>query len=169
MVLGDIADRPDVLVRVHSECLTGEVFRSLRCDCRPQLDLALQGIAQAGAGVVVYLRGQEGRGIGLVHKLRAYALQDKGYDTVQANLQLGLDADSRDYSVGAQILQELGVRRMRLMTNNPLKYECLQDFGLVIVERVPLITTPTTENERYLGDMQRILGHELEADTDLES
>jgi 3,4-dihydroxy 2-butanone 4-phosphate synthase/GTP cyclohydrolase II len=161
MVMGNIDQQPDVLVRVHSECLTGEVFGSLRCDCRPQLDLALQRVAQEGRGVVVYLRGHEGRGIGLTHKLRAYALQDEGCDTVQANLALGRQVDERDYTVGAQILRDLGVSRMRLMTNNPLKYEGLADHGLVIVERLPLVTPPTRDNEPYLRAKQRSLGHAL--------
>ncbi|WP_084150589.1 bifunctional 3,4-dihydroxy-2-butanone-4-phosphate synthase/GTP cyclohydrolase II [Azohydromonas australica] len=161
MVMGDISRQPDVLVRVHSECLTGEVFGSLRCDCRPQLDLALQRVAQQGSGAVVYLRGHEGRGIGLTHKLRAYALQDEGCDTVQANLALGRQVDERDYTVGAQILRDLGVSRMRLMTNNPLKYEGLSNHGLVIVERVPLVTPPTRDNEPYLRAKQRSLGHTL--------
>lgn len=161
MVMGEPDRRPDVLVRVHSECLTGEVFGSLRCDCRPQLDLALQRVAQAGHGVVVYLRGHEGRGIGLTHKLRAYALQDEGCDTVQANVALGRQVDERDYTVGAQILRDLGVSRMRLMTNNPRKYQGLAEHGLVIVERVPLLTPPTRDNEPYLQAKQRSLGHTL--------
>jgi 3,4-dihydroxy 2-butanone 4-phosphate synthase/GTP cyclohydrolase II len=165
MVMGDPAAEADALVRVHSECLTGEVFGSLRCDCRPQLELALQRVARAGRGVVVYLRGHEGRGIGLTHKLRAYALQDEGCDTVQANLQLGLQVDARDYTVGAQILKDLGVRRMRLMTNNPHKYEGLAAHGLAIVERVPLVTPVTDDNAGYLRTKQRRLGHTLSLPT----
>ncbi|PMS25526.1 bifunctional 3,4-dihydroxy-2-butanone-4-phosphate synthase/GTP cyclohydrolase II [Paraburkholderia rhynchosiae] len=161
LVMGDIAASDAPLVRVHSECLTGEVFGSIRCDCRGQLDLAMERIATEGAGVVVYLKGHEGRGIGLTEKLRAYALQDNGRDTVQANLDLGLQPDARDYSVGAQILQDLDVSSMRLMTNNPLKYQGIHDFGLRIVERVPLITAPNSENASYLKTKQNLLGHLL--------
>ena len=127
-----------MLVRVHSECLTGDVFGSLRCDCGPQLDAAMRRIGEEGVGVIVYLRGHEGRGIGLTHKLRAYNLQDKGRDTVEANVELGLPVDSREYGIGAQILVELGVTKMRLMTNNPAKYGGLEGYGLDIVDRVPL-------------------------------
>jgi 3,4-dihydroxy 2-butanone 4-phosphate synthase/GTP cyclohydrolase II len=161
LVMGPVTQRTDVLVRVHSECLTGEVFGSLRCDCRAQLELALQRVAREGCGVVVYLRGHEGRGIGLMQKLRAYALQDEGCDTVQANVQLGLQVDARDYAVGAQILRDIGVTRMRLMTNNPRKYDGLAQYGLDIAERVPLITVPIGENERYLRTKQQVLGHAL--------
>lgn len=159
LVMGDPAAVDAPLVRVHSECLTGEVFGSLRCDCRPQLELAMQRIAEAGCGVIVYLRGHEGRGIGIVHKLRAYALQEKGADTEEANRQLGLPVDSRDYSTGSMILVDLGVRRMRLMTNNPLKYGSIHDFGLEIVERVPLVTPALRENERYLRTKRERMGH----------
>jgi 3,4-dihydroxy 2-butanone 4-phosphate synthase/GTP cyclohydrolase II len=149
-------------VRVHSECLTGEVFGSIRCDCRAQLDLATEQIAAEGRGVVVYLKGHEGRGIGLTEKLRAYALQDEGLDTVQANLRLGLQVDTRDYAVGAQILQDLGVTKMKLMTNNPLKYRGIAEFGLSIERRVPLVTAPNSENAFYLRTKQSVLGHMLD-------
>jgi 3,4-dihydroxy 2-butanone 4-phosphate synthase / GTP cyclohydrolase II len=154
------------LVRVHSECLTGDVMGSLRCDCGLQLDLALARIAAAGTGAVVYLRGHEGRGIGLGHKLRAYQLQDEGLDTVEANIELGFPPDARRYGVGAQILVDLGVRQMRLMTNNPAKYTGLSGFGLEIVERVPLTPTPTDDNLAYLRTKQLKLGHILELDRD---
>jgi 3,4-dihydroxy 2-butanone 4-phosphate synthase / GTP cyclohydrolase II len=160
LVRGEVRDAPP-LVRVHSECLTGDAFGSLRCDCGQQLDLAMKLIADEDCGVIVYLRGQEGRGIGLSHKLRAYELQDQGLDTVEANLALGLPVDSRRYGVGAQILTDLGVRQMRLMTNNPAKYTGLSGFGLEIVERVPLSLDPTPENVRYLETKQRKLGHLL--------
>jgi len=163
LVQGDLADGAP-LVRVHSECLTGDAIGSLRCDCGEQLELALARIAAEGRGALVYLRGHEGRGIGLGHKLRAYQLQDDGLDTVQANLELGFPADSRRYGVGAQILVDLGVRQMRLMTNNPAKYTGLSGFGLEIVERVPLTSEPTPENVRYLRAKQRKLGHLLQLD-----
>lgn len=162
LTMGDVRSTPAVLVRVHSECLTGEVLGSLRCDCRPQLETALARIAAEGCGVVVYLRGHEGRGIGLLHKLRAYALQDTGRDTAQANTDLGLPVDSRDYSTGAQILADLGVRSMRLMTNNPRKYASITDFGLEIVERIPLVTSPHSENETYLRTKRELFGHMFE-------
>jgi len=149
------------LVRVHSECMTGEIFGSMRCDCRPQLEDAMARIAADGRGVVIYLRGHEGRGIGLMHKLRAYALQDEGRDTIEANQDLGLPVDSRDYSIGAQMLRDLGVQRMRLMTNNPSKYHGIQDFGLEIVERVPLLSKRTPENAKYLDTKQGLMGHLL--------
>jgi 3,4-dihydroxy 2-butanone 4-phosphate synthase/GTP cyclohydrolase II len=154
-------DGRGVLVRVHSECLTGDVFGSRRCDCGPQLAAAMQQIADEGAGVVVYLRGHEGRGIGLGHKIRAYELQEQGRDTVDANTDLGLPVDSREYGIGAQILVDLGVSRLRLLTNNPAKYGGLQGFGLEIVERVGLETKPTAENLRYLRTKQERLGHTL--------
>jgi 3,4-dihydroxy 2-butanone 4-phosphate synthase/GTP cyclohydrolase II len=163
-VRGDPAAEDEVLVRVHSECLTGDIFGSLRCDCGPQLEMALATIAEAGTGVIVYLRGHEGRGIGLGHKIRAYSLQDEGHDTVEANLQLGLPADSREYGIGAQILVDLGVRTMRLMTNNPAKYGGLTGFGLEISERVPLKTTPTEQNISYLRAKQERMGHFLDLD-----
>jgi 3,4-dihydroxy 2-butanone 4-phosphate synthase/GTP cyclohydrolase II len=160
-VRGEVAGKPRVLVRVHSECLTGDVFGSLRCDCGRQLDLALGQIAEEGEGVVVYLRGHEGRGIGLGHKLRAYSLQDEGRDTVEANVELGFPVDSREYGIGSQILVDLGITTMRLMTNNPAKYGGIEGYGLEIVERVPLQARPTDENISYLRTKQDKLGHEL--------
>ncbi|MFM0362329.1 bifunctional 3,4-dihydroxy-2-butanone-4-phosphate synthase/GTP cyclohydrolase II [Paraburkholderia sediminicola] len=162
LVMGELSGNDSPLVRVHSECLTGEVFGSIRCDCRAQLDLAMERIAAEGSGVVVYLKGHEGRGIGLTEKLRAYALQDEGLDTVEANLQLGLQVDTRDYTVGAQILQDQGVKKMRLMTNNPRKYQGVSGFGLSIEERVPLVTAPNSENAFYLKTKQTVLGHVLD-------
>jgi 3,4-dihydroxy 2-butanone 4-phosphate synthase/GTP cyclohydrolase II len=162
LVMGEPDKRGDVLVRLHSECLTGDVFGSLRCDCGAQLDNALARIAREGCGVVVYLRGHEGRGIGLARKLCAYALQDRGRDTVQANLELGLAVDARDYSAGAQILLDLGVASMRLMSNNPSKFSAIASHGLIISKRVPLLTEPTAENRRYLDTKQAKLGHLLE-------
>lgn len=162
MVMGTLAGEEDVLVRVHSECLTGDTFGSLRCDCQQQLDASLAAVGRAGRGVVLYLRGHEGRGIGLTHKLRAYALQDKGRDTVEANLELGLSVDARDYAVGAMILQDLGITSMRLLTNNPDKYRGIADFGLRISERVPIRTPLTKENAFYLMTKQRRMGHALE-------
>ena len=161
MIMGNLASAESVLVRVHSECLTGDTFGSLRCDCRQQLEASLAAVGRAGRGVVLYLRGHEGRGIGLTHKLRAYALQDAGFDTVEANLELGLSVDARDYSVGARILQDLGITSLRLLTNNPAKYQGIVDFGLHISERVPLHTPPTAENEVYLRTKQRRMGHTL--------
>ncbi|HEV2428213.1 MAG TPA: bifunctional 3,4-dihydroxy-2-butanone-4-phosphate synthase/GTP cyclohydrolase II [Acidimicrobiales bacterium] len=156
------------LVRVHSECLTGDVMGSLRCDCGPQLHTALAKIAAEGSGIVVYLRGHEGRGIGLGHKIRAYALQEDGRDTVDANVELGLPIDSREYGIGAQILVDLGVSDMRLMTNNPSKYGGLEGFGLNIVERVPLESRPTPFNIDYLRTKRERLGHLLEGLDDVE-
>ncbi|MGF1598185.1 MAG: bifunctional 3,4-dihydroxy-2-butanone-4-phosphate synthase/GTP cyclohydrolase II [Acidimicrobiales bacterium] len=166
LVLGNPSSKADMLVRVHSECLTGDIFGSLRCDCGPQLDQALAKIAEAGEGVLVYLRGHEGRGIGLGHKIRAYGLQDQGRDTVDANLELGLPADSREYGIGAQILVDLGITTMRLMTNNPAKYGGLDGFGLEITERVPLTTVPTAQNIAYLRTKQERLGHLLDLGPD---
>jgi 3,4-dihydroxy 2-butanone 4-phosphate synthase/GTP cyclohydrolase II len=165
LVRGEVAGKSDVLVRVHSECLTGDVFGSMRCDCGAQLDMALAQVAAAGEGVVVYLRGHEGRGIGLGHKLRAYALQDAGRDTVEANLELGLPADSREYGIGAQVLVDLGITTMRLMTNNPSKSGGIEGYGLRIVERVPLQTPPNHENVRYLRAKQEKMGHFLDVDS----
>jgi 3,4-dihydroxy 2-butanone 4-phosphate synthase/GTP cyclohydrolase II len=159
LTLGRLAGGPPPLVRMHSECLTGDVFGSRRCDCGAQLELALARIAAEGRGVVVYLRGHEGRGIGLVNKLHAYRLQDDGLDTVEANLALGQPVDRRDYGIGMQILDDLGVRRMRLLTNNPAKRAGLEGYGLEVVERVPLGTPSTQENVRYLRTKREKLGH----------
>jgi 3,4-dihydroxy 2-butanone 4-phosphate synthase/GTP cyclohydrolase II len=161
LVYGDIEDGENVLVRVHSECLTGDVFGSLRCDCGPQLDAALAAVAAEGRGVVLYMRGHEGRGIGLMHKLQAYQLQDNGHDTVDANLALGVPADARDYGQGAQILVDLGIKSMRLLTNNPAKRVGLDGYGLAIVDRVPLPIRPNAENLRYLRTKRDRMGHEL--------
>ncbi len=160
LVMGDIRPEEPVLVRVHSQCLTGDVFHSSRCDCGVQLDTALRRIGEEGAGVLLYLL-QEGRGIGLLNKLRAYELQDEGEDTVEANIHLGFPPDPRDYGTGAQILFDLGVRRMRLMTNNPRKYSALRGFGLEIVERVPLEIPPTRFTRSYLETKKQKLGHLL--------
>jgi 3,4-dihydroxy 2-butanone 4-phosphate synthase/GTP cyclohydrolase II len=161
LVRGEIGDGDDVLVRVHSECLTGDVFGSRRCDCGPQLDAALAAVAEAGRGVVLYIRGHEGRGIGLMHKLQAYQLQDGGSDTVDANLELGLPADARDYGTGAQILADLGVRTMTLLSNNPAKRAGLEGYGLEIVGRQALPTLATPENLRYLRTKRDRMGHDL--------
>ncbi|MBD35303.1 MAG: bifunctional 3,4-dihydroxy-2-butanone-4-phosphate synthase/GTP cyclohydrolase II [Actinobacteria bacterium] len=160
-VLGDIENVEEPLVRVHSECLTGDLLGSIRCDCGSQLDSALEIIGEEGSGVIVYLRGHEGRGIGIGHKLRAYKLQDDGLDTVDANLQQGLPIDSREYGVGAQILADLGISKMRLMTNNPVKYGGLEGYGLDIVGRIPLRIDPNEENIRYLQTKKERLGHDL--------
>ncbi len=168
LTYGEVEHVPDLLVRVHSECLTGDALGSLRCDCGPQLHTALAKIAAEGAGVVVYLRGHEGRGIGLGHKIRAYALQEEGHDTVDANLEQGLPVDSREYGIGAQILVDLGVSSMRLMTNNPVKYGGLEGFGLNIVERVPLESRPTSFNIDYLRTKRERMGHLLEGLDDVQ-
>ncbi|MCX6460910.1 MAG: bifunctional 3,4-dihydroxy-2-butanone-4-phosphate synthase/GTP cyclohydrolase II [Actinobacteria bacterium] len=161
LVMGDIGDGDDVLVRVHSECLTGDVLGSLRCDCGPQLAAAIRRVAEEGRGVVLYVRGHEGRGIGLMHKLAAYGLQDNGADTVEANLSLGLPADARDYGTGAQILADLGIRTMRLLTNNPAKRAGLEGYGLSIIDRVPLEIIPTDDNREYLRTKRDRMGHQL--------
>ncbi|MGH8885487.1 MAG: bifunctional 3,4-dihydroxy-2-butanone-4-phosphate synthase/GTP cyclohydrolase II [Egibacteraceae bacterium] len=161
LVCGEPYGKRNVLVRMHSECLTGDVFASLRCDCGTQLHDAMRKIAEEGEGVVVYIRGHEGRGIGIMHKLQSYKLQDGGRDTVEANIELGFPADLRDYGTGAQILVDLGLSTLRLLTNNPAKRAGLEGYGLQIVERVPLETTPTTENLRYLRTKRDKLGHEL--------
>jgi 3,4-dihydroxy 2-butanone 4-phosphate synthase/GTP cyclohydrolase II len=161
LVVGEIGDGRDVLVRVHSECLTGDALGSLRCDCGPQLHAAMRAVALAGRGVVLYMRGHEGRGIGLVAKLAAYALQDGGRDTVDANLDLGLPADARDYGTGAQILADLGVRTMRLLTNNPSKLAGLSGYGLRIVDRVPIEIAPNPHNAVYLATKRERMGHQM--------
>jgi 3,4-dihydroxy 2-butanone 4-phosphate synthase/GTP cyclohydrolase II len=160
LVKGDISPDDDILVRVHSECLTGDVFGSLRCDCGKQLDEALKMIGKEGRGVLLYLR-QEGRGIGLVNKLKAYELQDKGLDTVEANVHLGFEADPREYGIGAQILADLGVKRMRLITNNPSKRVGIEAHGLIVTGRVPLEIPHNERNERYLRTKKEKLGHLL--------
>ena len=169
LVYGDLEAAKDVLVRVHSECLTGDALGSLRCDCGPQLQAALAKVAAEGAGVVVYLRGHEGRGIGLGHKIRAYALQEQGADTVDANVELGLPIDSREYGIGAQILVDLGVSTMRLLTNNPAKYGGLEGFGLNIVERVALESRPTAFNIDYLRTKRERMGHLVEGLDDIDN
>ena len=161
LVRGAVSGESNVLVRVHSECLTGDVFGSLRCDCGVQLDAAMAKVAEDGLGVVVYLRGHEGRGIGIGHKIRAYSLQDEGLDTVAANEALGLPVDSREYGIGSQILNDLGITTMRLMTNNPAKYGGLDGFGLEITERVPIESIPNPENLRYLQTKRELMGHLL--------
>jgi 3,4-dihydroxy 2-butanone 4-phosphate synthase / GTP cyclohydrolase II len=166
-VFGEIGDGENVLVRVHSECLTGDVFGSLRCDCGPQLDAALAAVAREGRGVVLYIRGHEGRGIGLLHKLQAYQLQDAGADTLDANLKLGLPADARDYGTGAQILVDLGIRSMRLLSNNPAKRAGLEGYGLRVVGRQPLPVHANPENIRYLETKRDRMGHDLELGSDL--
>src|SRR5258705_127443 len=169
LVRGEVAGAENVLVRVHSECLTGDVFSSLRCDCGTQLMLAQQRIAEEGRGAIVYLRCHHGRGIGIAHKLRAYQLQEQGRDTVEANLELGFAADSREYGIGAQILVDLGITTMRLMTNNPAKYGGLAGYNLEIVERVGLQSIPNVENIAYLRAKAAKLGHHLVFDTDAEA
>ena len=168
-VFGDIGNGEDVLVRVHSECLTGDVFGSLRCDCGPQLDAALAAVAREGRGVVLYVRGHEGRGIGLLHKLQAYQLQDAGSDTLDANLELGLPADARDYGTGAQILVDLGVRSMRLLSNNPTKRAGLEGYGLSVTGRVPLPVHANPENLRYLQTKRDRMGHDLDLNPETSS
>tara|TARA_Y100001001_G_scaffold164261_1_gene195773 strand:+ start:370 stop:1602 length:1233 start_codon:yes stop_codon:yes gene_type:complete len=160
-VKGDVSQNDPVLVRVHSECLTGDVFGSKRCDCGYQVQLALEAIEEYGSGVLLYMR-QEGRGIGIHNKLKAYALQDKGYDTVEANVMLGFAPDPRQYGIGAQILEDLGVKKMRLLTNNPTKRVGLEGFGLEVVERVPIIAPPTEENVKYMETKRERMGHILD-------
>jgi 3,4-dihydroxy 2-butanone 4-phosphate synthase/GTP cyclohydrolase II len=166
LILGDVTaagiSARGALVRVHSECLTGDILGSLRCDCGAQLEQALRAIAAEGCGALVYLRGHEGRGIGLAHKIRAYSLQDQGMDTVEANTAQGLPVDSRSYGIGAQILADLGVRRIRLLTNNPAKYGGLDGHGLELVDRVGIATTPTPHNVRYLRTKRDKMSHALD-------
>jgi 3,4-dihydroxy 2-butanone 4-phosphate synthase/GTP cyclohydrolase II len=161
-VKGEVSGVENVLVRVHSQCLTGDVFHSARCDCGPQLRMALEKIEAAGQGVVLYIMGHEGRGIGLIHKIRAYTLQEQGRDTVQANEELGFKPDLRDYGIGAQVLADLGITSMRLMTNSPQKFAGIEGYGLSISERVPLETSPTKQNIAYLRTKRDRLGHLLE-------
>jgi len=165
LTVGEIGDGEDVLVRVHSECLTGDVLGSLRCDCGDQLQLAMKTIANHGRGIVLYVRGHEGRSIGLLNKIAAYGLQDEGMDTVQANVELGLPADARDYGTGAQILVDLGVKTMRLLTNNPSKRAGLEGYGLKIVERVPLLAQANEKNIDYLSTKKNKMGHDLPNDS----
>jgi 3,4-dihydroxy 2-butanone 4-phosphate synthase/GTP cyclohydrolase II len=161
LLMGEVQDGKEILVRVHSECMTGDALHSIRCDCAAQRDAAMELIAREGRGVFLYLR-QEGRGIGLANKLRAYELQDRGADTVEANLALGLPIDKRDYGIGSQILADLGVREMRLVTNNPKKIFGLEGYGLKIVGRTPLQTTPTAHNKHYIDTKRAKLGHLLD-------
>ena len=163
LVRGELDGDQPVLVRVHSECLTGDVFHSLRCDCGEQIDLAMKAIADEGRGVFLYMR-QEGRGIGLHNKIRAYALQDQGFDTVEANEALGFDSDIRDYGIGAQILADLGVRNIRLLTNNPRKVIGLEGYGLQVVETVPILAKPNPRNAKYLETKRKKMGHLLKLD-----
>jgi 3,4-dihydroxy 2-butanone 4-phosphate synthase/GTP cyclohydrolase II len=161
LVKGEFEPGDEVLLRVHSECMTSEVFHSLKCDCRVQLDRAMEAVSKEGKGVVIYMR-QEGRGIGLTNKIKAYALQNEGYDTVEANQKLGLPMDLRDYGIGAQIIADLGIRKLKLMTNNPQKIVGLEGYGLEIVERVPLEISPHKNNIDYLKTKKKKMGHLLD-------
>lgn len=158
LTMGDLSDGRPVLARIHSQCLTGDVFHSLRCDCRTQLELALEAVSREGRGLIIY-EPKEGRGIGLVNKLRAYQLQDAGADTVEANESLGFEADLRDYELAGQIFNHLGIREVRLMSNNPKKIEALEKTGLRVVERVPIIAKPRESNEDYMKTKREKLGH----------
>ena len=158
LVKGDVSPEDPVLVRVHSECLTGDVFGSRRCDCGPQLQKAMEMVQDAGKGIILYMQ-QEGRGIGLLNKIKAYALQDQGCDTVEANVRLGFKPDLRDYGIGAQMLADLGVRKMKLMTNNPTKIVGLEGYGLQVVEQVPIFVEPCSTNLRYLKTKKEKMGH----------
>ncbi|MEN9693630.1 MAG: hypothetical protein RLZZ330_1274, partial [Actinomycetota bacterium] len=164
LVKGEIGDGEKVLVRVHSECLTGDAFGSRRCDCGPQLHAAMKQISREGRGVLLYMRGHEGRGIGLLNKLQAYELQEQGFDTVEANLKLGMPADSRDYGIGAQILVDLGIKTMKLLTNNPAKRAGLEGYGLSIVERVQIEISPNESNIDYLRTKRDKMGHEIKVE-----
>jgi 3,4-dihydroxy 2-butanone 4-phosphate synthase / GTP cyclohydrolase II len=166
LVCGDVEGAEEILVRVHSECLTGDVFGSRRCDCGPQLHAAMEMIAAEACGVVVYLCGHEGRGIGIAHKLQAYELQDQGFDTVDANLELGLPVDLREYGIAAAILGDLGVGSIRLLTNNPAKVSGLAAFGIEIAGRLPLVTGEHEDNAAYLRTKRERLGHRFEHDAD---
>lgn len=162
LVKGEVSGKENVLVRVHSECLTGDVFHSERCDCGEQLRRALQMVDEEGEGVVLYILGHEGRGIGLIQKLKAYELQEEGMDTAEANIELGFPVDARDYGIGAQILSDLGLTTMRLITNNPSKRVGLEGYGLHVVERVPIVIEPHKNNIEYLRTKQEKLNHLLE-------
>lgn len=161
LVAGDLGNGENTLVRLHSECLTGDVFGSRRCDCGEQLEQAQSAITKEGRGVILYLRGHEGRGIGLAHKIKAYELQDSGLDTVEANVEQGLPVDARSYALAAAILCDLGLKSIRLLTNNPEKMNYLENAGIKVVERIPLVTTPNASNEKYLHTKRTKLGHYL--------
>ena len=169
LVMGDVEGRDEVLVRVHSECFTGDVLGSLRCDCRSQLTEAQRQVAAAGSGIILYTRGHEGRGIGLMHKLAAYALQENGRDTVEANIELGFPVDARDYGIAAEILHDLEITNIRLLTNNPAKQAGLESYGIKIVERVHMSTSPTLQNRAYLEAKARKLGHDIDLESEIDA